>query len=88
MSLNLFHTTGLFRYPLKTSENLAWNGLMSSNFNKILSVRHDIYYNFPSGIINVENKGNDSPFFVTRFCEVFRSYPPTPFDNRPKFCTK
>ena len=52
-----------------------------------ISVRHDTFYNFSSGVISVENKENN-PFFVTHFHNVFRPRPLTPFDFHPKFCAK
>ena len=75
MSLNPFHATGLFRYPLKESEKVwfsdvfrghrkrQWHemGLWAQILIKFLpvmhiSVIHDVFYNFSSGVINVENK--------------------------------
>ena len=64
---------------------------MSSNFNKIflpvmhISVRHDIFYNFSSGVINVKNK-EKKKFFVAHFYKVFRPRPLTPFDLLPNSC--
>ena len=52
-----------------------------------ISVRHDIVYNFSSGVINVENKEKKA-FFAALFYKVFRPRPQTPFDLRPTFCTK
>ena len=65
---------------------------MSSNFNKIfkvmhISVRHDILYNFSSGVIDVKNKEKKT-FFVTHFLKFFRPGPLTPFHLRTKFCGK
>ena len=56
---------------------------MSSNFFKKLpmmhiSVRHDIFCNFSSCVINVENK-DKKPFFVSHFHKVLRPRPLTPF---------
>ena len=48
---------------------------------------NDIFYNFSSGVISVENK-EKNPFFVAQFHKFFWSRPLTPFDSRPKFCTK
>ena len=52
--------------PIWAKNDLEW-ALVSSNFNKILpvmhiSVRHDIIYNFSSGVINVKNK--EKKFFL------------------------
>ena len=57
---------------------------MSSNFNKLLpvihiSVRHDIFYNFSSGVKNIENKKKS--FFVVHFHKLFRQRPLMPFDS-------
>ena len=52
-----------------------------------ISVRHDIFYNFSSGVKNVENK-EKKPFFVGHFHKFLRLHPLTPFDSRPKFCAK
>ena len=41
-----------------------------------ISVRHDIFYNFSSGVINGENKGK--LFFVAHIHKVFRQSPLTP----------
>ena len=52
-----------------------------------ISVRHNIFYNFSYGVINVENKKKNS-FFVVHFHKVFRPRPLMHFDLRPKFCAK
>ena len=52
-----------------------------------ISVRHDMFYKFPIGVINVENK-EKRPVFVAHFRKVFRSRPLPPFDLCPTFCTK
>ena len=52
-----------------------------------VSVRHDIFYNFSSGVINVKNK-EKNPILVAHFRKVFRPHPLTPLDLCPKFCTK
>ena len=59
------------------------------NFYEVMhiSVRHDIFYNFSSGVKNVENK-EKKPFFVGHFHKFLRLHPLTPFDSRPKFCAK
>ena len=91
MSLNPFHATGLFRYPLKESEKVwfsdvfrgnrkrQWHemGLWAQILIKFLpvmhiSVIHDVFYNFSSGVINVENK---------EFWAVFHSILPQMLSN-------
>ena len=91
MSLNPFHATGLFRYPLKESEKVwfsdvfrgnrkrQWHemGLWAQILIKFLpvmhiSVIHDVFYNFSSGVINVENK---------EFLAVFHSILPQMLSN-------
>ena len=52
-----------------------------------ISGRYDVFNDFQSDVIHVENKENNS-FFVTHFHIVFRPYPLTPFDKHPKFCVK
>ena len=52
-----------------------------------ISVRHDIFYNFSSGVINVKNK-EKNPAFVAHFHKVFRPHPLMPFDLPPRFCAK
>ena len=52
-----------------------------------ITVTHDIFYNFSSGVINVENKGKKQ-FFVAHFHKVLRPCPLAFFDLRVKFCTK
>ena len=52
-----------------------------------ISIRHDIFYNFSSTVINVENK-EKNPFFIAYFHKVFRPCLLTPFDLHPKFCAK
>ena len=49
-----------------------------------ISKRHDIFYNFSSGVINVKNKEKVN-FFVAHFHKVFRLHPPTPIDYAPSF---
>ena len=91
MSLNPFHATGLFRYPLKESEKVWFSdvfrghrkrqshemGLWAQILIKFLpvmhiSVIHDVFYNFSSGVINVENK---------EFWAVFHSILPQMLSN-------
>ena len=50
-------------------------------------LRHDIFYNFSSGVINVESQVKN-PFFVAHVHKVFRPCPLTPFDLRRKFYAK
>ena len=52
-----------------------------------ISVRHDMFYKFSIGVINVENK-EKRPIFVAHFRKVFRPRPLRPFDLCPKCCTK
>ena len=51
----------------------------------LISVGHDIFYNFSSGVINAKHKGKN-PFFVAHFHKVFRPRPLIPFDVCPTFC--
>ena len=44
-----------------------------------ISVIHDIFYHFSSGVMNVENKENN-PLFVTHYCKVFIPCPLTLLD--------
>ena len=53
-----------------------------------ISVRHDIFYNFSSGIINVKNKEKNLFFFTAHFRKVFIPCPLTSIDLCPKFCAK
>ena len=48
-----------------------------------ISVRHDIFYDFSSGIINVKNKEKKT-IFVAHFHKVFKPRPLTSFDLRPQ----
>ena len=52
-----------------------------------INVRHDIFYNFSSGVINVENK-EKTHFLQPIFVRCLVPHPLMPFDSSPKFCTK
>ena len=49
-----------------------------------ISLRHNIFYNFSSGVINVENK-DKKPFFAAHFHKVLMPHPLTPFDYTSSF---
>ena len=49
-----------------------------------ISVRHDIFCNFSSGVINVKNK-DKKPFFAAHFHKVLMPRPLTPFDYTSSF---
>ena len=49
-------------------------------------VRHDLFYIFLSGVINVENK--EKSVFAAHFHKVFRSRLLAHFDLRREFCAK
>ena len=52
-----------------------------------ISVRHDIFLNFSSGVINVKNK-EKKLLFVAHLHEVFKLRFLTPFDPSSKFGAK
>ena len=52
-----------------------------------ISVRHDVFHNFLSAVINVQNK-RQNPFLVAHFHKFFRPHPLMPFDARLTFCAK
>ena len=52
-----------------------------------ISVRHDIFYYFASGVLNIKNEEKKIAF-VAHFHKVFRPRPLKLSDLRPKFCAK
>ena len=68
-------------------KKLKWEILIKFLPVMHIIVRHDIFYNFSSGVVSVKNKEKKS-FFVAHFHKVFRPRPLSPFDSRPRFCAK